>query len=281
MSESRHVIDKQRARRSFSRAAVTYDEVAVLQREVGERMLRRLELVKMQPGTILDLGAGTGVATGQLMQQYDKSSVFALDFALPMLQRTKKRGGWFRKPRCTCADMEHLPFASSSMELIYSNLAFQWANDLSGLFAECMRVLKPGGLLMFSTFGPDTLKELRQAWAAVDDDHHTSPFMDMHDIGDMLVHERYADPVMDVDQLTLTYGSVDELMRDLKHLGAHNSVRERKKAMTGKGRMQAMRDAYEQHRRDGLLPASYEVVYGHAWAPEHSVSLSNLEKPKL
>ena len=277
MADPTRRIDKQHARRSFSRAADSYDEVAVLQREVGERMLNRLQLVRMRPETILDLGAGTGVATGRLLQQYGKASVYALDFALPMLQRAKRRGSWLRKPRCACADMEQLPFASNSMELIYSNLAFQWANDLPGLFAECLRVLKPGGLLMFSTFGPDTLKELRLAWETVDNHAHISPFIDMHDIGDLLVQGRYADPVMDVDQLTLTYDSVDEIMRDLKQLGAHNATHGRPRSLTGKGRMAAMRAAYEQFRRDGLLPASYEVVYGHAWVPEHAVALDSLQ----
>jgi len=267
-SASAPVIDKQRARKSFGRAAESYDEVAVLQREIGERMLGRLDMVKMQPRCILDLGSGTGAHTGQLLKKYPKSRVHALDFALPMLRKTATQGRWLKRPLCMCADMEQLPIQNASVDLIYSNLAFQWANDLSVLFAECQRVLRPGGLLMFSTFGPDTLKELRSAWSVVDDLPHVSPFMDMHDVGDGLLQGRFAEPVMDVDQLRLTYETVDELMLDLKHLGAHNAVRGQSRGLTGKARMQAMRNAYEEFRQQGLLPASYEVVYGHAWAAQ-------------
>lgn len=261
-------IDKLRARKSFGRAAESYDEVAVLQREIGERMLRRLDMVKMRPQNMLDLGSGTGTHTGQLLKKYPKSRVHAVDFALPMLRKTAAQGRWLKRPLCVCADMEQLPIRTASMDLIYSNLAFQWANDLPALFAECLRILKPGGLLMFSTFGVDTLKELRFAWSAVDDLPHVSPFMDMHDIGDSLLQGGFAEPVMDVDQLKLTYDSVDQLMLDLKHLGAHNAVRGQFKGLTGKARMQAMRQAYEGFRQQDLLPASYEVVYGHAWVPE-------------
>lgn len=272
-----HVIDKTRARKSFSRAAESYDEVAVLQREIGERMLGRMDVVKMQPGSILDLGSGTGTQTGQLLKKYPKSKVYALDFALPMLRKTAAQGRWLKRPLCMCGDMEQLPLGNASVDLIYSNLAIQWANDLSTLFAECLRILKPGGLLMFSTFGPDTLQELRSAWSAVDDLPHVSPFMDMHDIGDSLLQSRFAEPVMDVDQLKLTYETVDQLMQDLKHLGAHNAVRGQSRGLTGKARMQAMRQAYEVFRQRDLLPASYEVVYGHAWAPKLPSAVLRLE----
>lgn len=261
-------IDKGRARKSFARAAGSYDEAAVLQREVGGRMLQRLELVKMQPGCVLDLGSGTGTHTEQLMKKYPKSRVHALDFALPMVRRTAARGRWLKRPLCLCGDMESLPLRAASVDLIYSNLAFQWANEPAALFAECLRILKPGGLLMFSTLGPDTLKELRAAWSEVDDLPHVSPFMDMHNVGDALLHSGFAEPVMDVDQLQLTYQTVDQLMRDLKHLGAHNASAGQSRGLTGKARMQAMRNVYEGFRQQGLLPASYEVVYGHAWAPQ-------------
>jgi malonyl-CoA O-methyltransferase len=263
-------IDKRQARLAFSRAAECYDQVAVLQREIGQRMLDRLELVRLQPRVILDIGAGTGVATAALAARYRKARVVALDFALPMLLQARKRGGWLRKPRCICGDLEQLPLADHSVDLIYSNAALQWSNDLDSAFGEFRRVLRPGGLLMFTTFGPDTLKELRAAWAAVDNGSHVSTFIDMHDVGDALMRAGLADPVMDVDRLTLTYERVGGLMKELKILGAHNVNSDRRRGLTGKGRLQAMQAAYEQFRRaqDGLLPASYEVVYGHAWAPD-------------
>ncbi len=268
------LIDKERARSSFSRAADSYDEAAVLQREVSRRMLERLDLVTLEPGAVLDLGCGTGEQTQQLLQRYSKAAIHSLDFALPMLAHVRNKGRWLRRPRCICGDMEQLPLANNSIDLICSSLAFQWASDPASLYQECLRVLRPGGLLMFTTFGPDTLQELRAAWAAVDNHAHVSPFMDMHDLGDILINSGYAAPVMDVERITLTYGRVDDLMRDLKSIGARNATTQRQRGLTGKSRMQAMRDAYESFRRDGVLPASYEVVYGHAWAPEKKMSIA-------
>jgi len=261
-------IDKRQACNAFSRAAERYDEVAVLQREIGQRLVERLELMLIEPRVILDIGSGTGVATAELSRRYKKARIMALDFAFPMLQKTRKRGSWLRRPRCVCADLEHLPFADGSVDLIYSNAALQWSNDLEHTFSEFMRVLRPGGLVAFTTFGPDTLKELRHAWGEADGGSHVSQFLDMHDVGDALVRSRFAEPVIDVDRMVLTYDRVDGLMQDLKVLGAHNVNRDRSRGLTGKNRIQAMRDAYEQFRNDGKLPASYEVIYGHAWAPD-------------
>lgn len=261
------LLEKGGVRRAFSRAARRYDEVAALQREIGQRMLERLNLVRLQPTTVLDLGAGTGVATAALAKRYPKAQVVALDFAFPMLQETRRRGGFFRKPCCLCADLEQVPLADASVDLVYSNAAIQWCNDLHTVFSELQRVLKPGGLLMFTTFGPDTLKELRAAWSEADGYAHVSRFLDMHDVGDALMRAQFSDPVMDVDRMTLTYDGVDDLMRELKILGAHNVANGRQRTLTGKGRMLAMKSSYERFRSNGLLPASYEVVYGHAWAP--------------
>jgi len=264
-------IDKRQACNAFSQAAERYDEVAVLQREIGQRLVERLELMLIEPKVILDIGSGTGVATAELSKRYKKAQILALDFAFPMLLKTRKRGSWLRRPRCVCADLEQLPFADSSVDLIYSNAALQWSNDLEHTFSEFMRVLRPGGLVAFTTFGPDTLKELRQAWSEADGGSHVSQFLDMHDVGDALVRSSFAEPVIDVDRMVLTYDRVDGLMQDLKVLGAHNVNRDRSRGLTGKSMMSAMRESYEQFRRDGKLPASYEVIYGHAWAPDQLV----------
>jgi len=269
MTEPYPIIDKTQARASFEKAAATYDAAAVLQRQTAQEMMERLELVKQEPQVILDIGCGTGEATALLAKRYKKSKVIALDFAHAMLKHTRRRGSsWLKKQACICADAEQLPLADASVDLIFSNATIQWCNDLEQTFSDWLRVLKPGGLIMFSSFGPDTLTELRQAWATVDGTRHVSPFLDMHDVGDALLRVGFADPVMDVERMTLTYPDVKGLMRDLKQIGAHNVTADRHRGLTGKGRMQAMTAAYEQFRRDGQLPASYEVVHGHAWVPE-------------
>jgi malonyl-CoA O-methyltransferase len=167
-----------------------------------------------------------------------------------------------------CADLERLPLAQESLGLVWSNLALQWVNDLPRAFAEMHRVLVPGGLLMFSTLGPDTLKELRRAYEGTDGRTHVSRFVDMHDIGDMIVGAGYADPVMDMEQITLTYADVRALMRDLKAIGARNATLGRPGGLSTKSALRAVERNYEAYRKDGKLPATFEVIYGHAWKPE-------------
>jgi len=260
-------IDKGSARRSFERAAAGYDRAAVLQREIADRLLARLDYVRLDPRLVLDLGCGTGYALAGLYKRFGKARILALDFAFSMLQQARGRGSWRNRPRCLCGDVEALPLADASVDLIFSNATFQWCNDIEGTFRECLRVLRPGGLLTFTTFGTDTLWELRGAWSAADGHSHVSPFLDLHDIGDALVRVRFADPVLDVDRMTVTYSRVRDLMRDLKEIGAHNATSERSRGLTGRQRLAAVEQAYEAHRRDGRLPASYEVLYGIAWAP--------------
>jgi len=281
-------LDRAQVRRAFERAAATYDEAAVLQREVGQRMAERLGFVRMQPATILDAGCGTGAALGELHARYPAARLVGLDLALNMVLAARHRAGAALRssrsllarvlgplaparelrPWCICGDIESLPIKSGSIDLIWSNLALQWVADPQKAFAEFRRVLRVGGLLSFTTFGPDTLKELRTAFRAADAATHVGRFIDMHDIGDMLVHAGFADPVMDMETLTLTYGDAIDLMRDLKAIGAHNVTAGRPRGMMGRLRWQRMLAALEATRRDGRMPASFEVVYGHAWKPE-------------
>jgi len=270
-------VDKRQARLAFERAAPTYDAAATLQREVGQRMMDRLDLIRLQPAHILDLGAGTGEFSHALLRRYRKADVVAVDVALSMLRRTRRRGGWLRRPGCVCGDAERLPFAAGSFQFIFSNLMLQWFQDLDPVFNELRRVLAPGGLLMFTTFGPDTLMELRASWEAADGYSHVNRFIDMHDVGDALVRTRWAEPVMDAERLTVTYREARTLMQDLKQLGAHNITAGRPRGLTGRQRLQRMLQAYEAFRRDGVLPASYEVVYGHAWAPVDKPAAGGVE----
>ena len=266
-------IDKKQVRRAFSRAARDYDAAAVLQREVCTRMLEKLDIIKIQPARVLDVGSGTGWGTRQLGERYPKAEVTALDIAIGMLQVARGTSSWWQKlfagerENYLCADVEALPIASASVDMIWSNLALQWCNDLPATFVELRRVLKVDGLLMFSSFGVDTLRELRTAFHGVDDHSHLSRFADMHDIGDMLVAAGFADPVMEMERLTLTYDDVRAVMQDLKSIGAHNATVGRAPGLMGKAAWQRVTENYEKLRRDGKLPATFEIIYGHAWKP--------------
>jgi malonyl-CoA O-methyltransferase len=270
-------IDKRQMRRAFERAASTYDAAALLQREVGQRLLERLDLVKLAPTLALDVGCGTGFASRALAQRYPQAQVVGFDIAPAMLHVARQVEPWWRRklpflggnlPAYIGGDLERLPLPDSSVQLLCSNLALQWSNDLSVAFAEFRRVLAPGGLLMFSTFGPDTLRELRQAFAGLDGHTHVNRFMDMHDIGDALAYAGFATPVVDMEFITLTYTDLMGLLRELKAIGAHNVTSGRGHGLMGKKAWRAMLQNYEKLRRDGRLPATYEVIYGHAWVNE-------------
>lgn len=276
-------LDKSRVRNAFGQAASQYDANAVLQAQVREEMLSRLDLVNLQPQAILDAGCGTGQGSVALQQRYPSAQLVSMDFALPMLNATQQNfqsGSLLKqlkqalkpnKQHLLCADLEALPLASQSMQLIWSNVAIQWCNDLDQVFQDFYRLLQTDGLLMFSTFGPDTLKELRAAMPH--QETSVSRFIDMHDIGDALVRAGFQAPVLDVEHYTLTYDSVSAVMRDLKNIGAQNATAGRAKGLKGRGFMQSLTAAYEAFRLpDGKFPATFEVVYGHAWRGE--------EKPK-
>lgn len=266
------MIDKRAVRRSFDRAAPTYDAAAVLQHEVCRRSLERLDFIRHAPQCILDAGCGTGNAWQGLGARYPAARMLALDIAPGMLRQARAGLSWHQRllrrgPQTVCGDLERLPLAGGSIDLVWSNLALQWVNELPRAFVEMRRVLAPGGLFLFTTFGPDTLKELRAAQADTDGHPHVSRFIDMHDIGDMLVEAGFADPVIDMETFTLTYDDARAVMRDLKAIGAHNAAENRPASLSGKNWLAAVERNYESFRRDGKLPATFEVIYGHAWRP--------------
>jgi malonyl-CoA O-methyltransferase len=277
-------VDPQAVRRGFARAAATYDAAAALQREVSSRMGERLDYVKLAPAAILDAGCGTGEAVGELGIRYPGARVLALDIALPMVAAARRRSHAGRsalrrllrsfasrsalEPMFVCADVNALPLRGVAFDLVWSNLALQWVNDLPRALAEFRRVLKVGGLLSFTTFGPDTLREVRSAFAGLDGRTHTSRFIDMHDIGDMLIHAGFADPVMDMEYVTLTFATPDAMLGELKAIGATNRTRGRPRGLMGRGRWSRAVARLEALRQDGRIPATFEVVYGHAWKGE-------------
>lgn len=273
IQQQAQIFNKARVRRAFDRAAEKYEQFAVLQNEVCSRLLEKLDIVKIKPEMILDAGAGTGSAIPALFSRYKKAQVVALDLSENMLDKSSRHGGLFRSPHLVCGDIESLPFSDDTFDLVFSSLSLQWCNDLNAALLEAKRVLKPGGLYVFTTFGPDTLKELRHSWSKVDGASHVNQFIDMHDIGDALLQDGFAEPIMEAEILTVTYDSVDEIMHDLKAIGASVTAGAAQQGQSGKGLggksiLHTVRQSYEQFRREDLLPASYEIIYGHAWKPQ-------------
>jgi malonyl-CoA O-methyltransferase len=261
-------LDIRRVRDSFSQAAATYDAAAVLQTQVRDELLHRLEVLRMEPEVVVDLGAGTGQASIALKRRYPGGRVVAMDIAHGMLLQARQRQTLLRRFDRVVADAAALPLADASVDMLFSSLMLQWCNDPDRVLRECRRVLRPGGVLHFTTLGPDTLVELRKSWQAADPGHaHVNRFIDMHDLGDALVRAGFAEPVLDVERYTLTYDDARGLMRDLKEIGAHNATAGRARGLTGKATLARMLAAYEGFRREGKLPATYEVVFAQAWCP--------------
>lgn len=266
-----YAIDEPRARRAFERAARTYLDAARLEREVGARMLERLELVRLEPGVVVDAGAGPGPQAEGLRRRYARALYVPLDTSLAMLREHRARSGWLqrvfsrRPPAAVCADMRGIPLAAGSCGLVWSNMALHWISDPLPALREFGRVLRPEGLLMFSTLGPDTLKELRGAWEAAGAGAQVQRFRDMHDLGDMLAGAGFSSPVMDMEIITLSFASVAALVADLRATGQSSSAAGRRRALTGKRRWEAVREALESGAVGGRLSVTAEVVYGHAW----------------
>lgn len=277
-----YYLQKSHLQRHFDKAACSYNEYAVLQKEVASRLVERLDYINVPLTQILDLGAGTGFVSLALAQRNPQAQIVAADISIKMLERLQQdvqSSGNKTKPILTaCADAENLPFPEKKFDLVISSLALQWCNQLDRVFSEAGRVLKPGGLFMFTIFGPDTLKELRECWFALDDQQHVNAFYDMHDLGDVLLHQGFQDPVMDVEIMRMTYPSVDALMKDLKMIGATNAMYGRSKTLTGKEKIRALKKNYEAFRVDSVLPATYELVYGHAWVAQPAVATVQFDK---
>jgi malonyl-CoA O-methyltransferase len=281
LSKDAFRVDARQARRAFERAALRGADPAALQREVEGRMLERLDLVRLTPKRVLDAGCGPGRGLGLLRGRYPGAELLGVDFAHAATRAASRSRSFaalvrrvFRGAPSTlvCADFARLPLRPGSIDMVWSNLALAWAADPSAALREFLRVLAPGGLLMFSSYGPDTLKELRAAFSAVSPKPRVHSFIDMHDVGDMLVTCGFAEPVMDVETITLTYPRFDDLARDLRESGQTCAASDRSRGLTGRGVWLGMLAAYESERRGGRLPATVEVVYGHAWKGEPRVA---------
>ncbi len=285
-------IDKKSVISGFNRAAISYDKSAILQNEVCDRLLERLQWIKLEPKFILDLGSGTGYAVPILQKMYPHAKIIALDIAQEMLifarnkyqvqnttsliQRiSQKLLKEINSINYTCADAENLPFKNQTFDLIFSSLAIQWCEDTQGLFSELQRVLKPKGCLLFSSFGVDTLTELKQSWMTDKAEvvsQHVNDFIDMHELGDAMLQSGLADPVMDSEMIVMEYAELNQLFKDLKQIGAQNHLSQRCKGLTTKTGYQLMLSNYKTFKLDnGKYPATYEVLYGHAWGRELTI----------
>lgn len=270
---SDRIFDPRQVRRAFARASRTYGAAASLQREVEARLLESLDYLDDRvPGVVLDLGCGPAHAAAAMRKRWPRARIVAMDLALPMLRQAQPRSGWnpLQKPLDRVnADACALPLAEASVDVLFSNLCLQWVDDLAAVFAGFRRVLKPGGLLLCSSFGPDTLQELRRAFAHADAAApHVSPFAPIAAFGDALMHAGFRDPVLDRDLFVPGYADLPALMRELRALGATNALAARRASLTGKSRFAAAAAAYaDEARADGSLPASWEVIYAQAWAP--------------
>jgi malonyl-CoA O-methyltransferase len=267
-------LDATQVRRAFERAARAGRDPAVLQREVEQRMVGRLDYIRSEPRRVLDAGCGAGRGLALLRRRYPAAELLGIDLSAGMLRAALRsepfaqRMGRFlgRAARsCLCADFARLPLRTDSVDMVWSNLALAWAIDPPAALREFHRVLAADGLLMFSSYGPDTLRELKAAFAAGAGGRHVHDFIDLHDLGDMLVAGGFAAPVMDMEMITLTYQDVPALARDLRDSGQTCAAGDRRRGLTGRTGWQRMLAAYERERKGGKLPATVEVIYGHAW----------------
>lgn len=276
------ILDKKRIAANFSRAAKHYELHAVLQKAVTEQLLERLDLVQFNPKWILDAGSGSGLSARLLAKKYKNARIAQLDLANAMLLYSRRQSSsWFSRQCYVCADVESMPLATGKIDLVFSSLMLQWCNDLDRALVETKRILRPGGVFMFATLGPDTLKELRECWAVVDDIRHVNTFIDMHDIGDALIRAGMEGVVMDVERTAMQYQDCRQLMKEIKMLGANNANTSRPRGLTGRDKLHRVIEAYEGHRDQGRLPVTYEIIYGRALSPAGGKSRPAREEVKI
>lgn len=261
-------------RRRFDRAAAGFDGADFVHRHAAAGLFERLAPMVLTVERVLDVGSATGSASRALAKTWRKSRVISLDRSLSMLEAARRRRSRFARISELQADVQQLPLADGCIDLVFANMFLPWSIDAAGFLGEVRRVLREDGVFAFSTFGPDSLREVREAWAEVDRDEHVNAFPDMHDIGDLAVRAGLRDPVLDVDYLTVAYRSSDVLFRDLTAAGARNCLQRRRRTLTGKQRFARMREALERKFTGGTLPLRLELVFGHAFGsgPVHTVA---------
>lgn len=265
MSIPESVFQRQAIRRHFSKAAKTYLAAAFLQKEVETRLLEQADVLEHPPQRILDLGCGPGRAAGALKKRWPKADVIAMDMALPMLQQVPKHTRFWRPVKRVCADALELPFKDAHFDFIFSSLCLQWVHPLPDALREIRRVLKPGGMLVFTTFGPETLLELREAYMAIGEEPAVSPFAAIQQIGDALQASGFSGSVLERELFTLQYANLRALMQELQALGATDARSGRSRGLMGKHRWQALNSAYP--KSGDCISSSWEVIGAMAFRP--------------
>lgn len=272
--------NKAMIQRHFNRASAHYDRYAYIQREIGLRLLAHLDVMKLAPTRILDIGTSTGYIAQLLQGRYPDASVYGIDLAENLLQQAQRKStsqSAATKIAYICADAEALPFPAQQFDCVVSNLTLQWC-DIQRVFSEVQRILKPNGLWLFSTLGPDSLFELRRSWQDIDTAAHTLDFTDLHDIGDAIIKARFTEPVMEMEKITFHYASMAELLADIRGIGAQNIHPQQSQGLMGKQRWQTFLERFQQlFCRDTIYPLTYEIVYGHAWKPERDDTVASDE----
>ena len=251
--------------RRFDHAAPHFDGADFVHTVTRDGLIERLEPLLLQPQTILDLGSATGATGRMLRRRFKRAHVVSLDLSRAMLGAARKSKRWFSRSTFVQADAGQLPFADESFDMVVSNQLLPWTPDPQVVFEQVSRVLKKDGVFAFATLGPDSLREIAKAWAAIDDRAHVNPFPDMHDIGDGLVRAGLRDPVLDVDRLQVSYEPPDRLFADLTRAGARNALAGRGRGLVSRRRFKVMTDTLASGRADGKIVLDLELVYGHCW----------------
>lgn len=260
------MLNPKHIRRRFERAAGSFDSADFVHAAMREGLLSRIEPLLVEAKIVLDLGTGTGSANRALLKRFKPARLIAVDLAHNMLLKARAKRSWRSRTAFAQASAGALPLAGESVDVVFANLLLPWLDDPTPVFSEVARILRKGGVFAFSTLGPDSLQEVRRAWAQVNDDHeHVNRFADMHDLGDGLVNAGLRDPVLDVDRLSVSYESCDRLFSDLTAVGARNTLHQRDSALTGKGPFAGMVSALESTATDGKISLDLELVYGHCW----------------
>lgn len=267
MSDARAFrLDRRAVRRAFARASRLRTAAPRWQDEVRRELLERLQFFPLQPRLILDLGCGSGTAALLLQRRFRRARVLAADSAYPMVRQARRRQRFWGRVQCVCADGTALPLAAHSVDLVFCNLMLQWCDDPAAVFAQVQAALRPGGLMLYSTLGPETLKELRLAWSAADSASHISAFADMTQLAAAMSYAGLSEPVMDRELKVTHHAGVHELLQAIRGLGAPHAAADRRRSLTGRGRWRAMLEAYESVRTPAGIPASWELIYGAGFA---------------